>query len=140
MNEDARGARVATVAPVRELPLTPEGAAAACQLATMLGLDPARIDLAGCRDKDELLTQVAAMLDFPDWFGGNWDAYFDCLADLSWRPARGYLLVFENTRLMREFAPEVLDTSIAILEDASKAWAERGVTFLALVDDATLSG
>ena len=125
---------------VRELPLTPDATVAVCHVAGVLGLEAVRIDLAGCRDKGEFLARVAAALEFPDWFGGNWDAYFDCLVDLGWRPARGYVLVFENATAMRESAPEALDTSVAILDDAARAWAERGVPFVALVDASSVGG
>ncbi|WP_446686701.1 barstar family protein [Pseudofulvimonas gallinarii] len=27
---------------------------------------------------------MAAVFRFPEWFGDNWDALADCLADLSW--------------------------------------------------------
>ena len=42
-----------------------------------------RVDLAGCSDKATLLARLAAALQFPDWFGHNWDALSDCLTDLS---------------------------------------------------------
>ncbi|MFB9069541.1 barstar family protein [Pseudofulvimonas gallinarii] len=59
------------------------------------GLDFAtvRLDLADCRRSDDLFARMAAVFRFPEWFGDNWDALADCLADLSWWLARGYVLV-----------------------------------------------
>ena len=123
----------ATPAAVQVIDLTPEAADAVTRLAQSLGLDAVRIDLDGCAEKGEFLERTAAALGFPSWFGGNWDAFFDCLADLSWRPARGHVLVFENTADMRRHAPEALDTAVTILADAAVAWDERGKAFRALV-------
>ena len=116
---------------VQVIDMTPEAVAALQGLATSLGLDAVRIDLDGCGDKAAFLERTAAALEFPAWFGGNWDAFFDCLADLSWRPAPGHVLVFENTADMRRHAPEVLDTALAILADAAAAWRARGRPFRA---------
>jgi hypothetical protein len=118
---------------VQTIDLTPEAAEALERLAASLGLDAVRIDLDGCADKATFLERTAAALAFPAWFGGNWDAFFDCLADLSWRTARGHVLVFENTADMRRHAPEALDTAITILGDAAAAWDERGRPFRAFV-------
>ena len=120
-------------AAVQVVDLTPEAADVAVRLAGSLGLNAVRIDLDGCADKAGFLERTAAALGFPSWFGGNWDALFDCLADLSWRPARGYLLVFENTSDMHRHAPEALDTAVTILADAAVAWDERGKPFRAFV-------
>ena len=120
-------------AAVQVIDLTPEAADALERLAVSLGLDAVRIDLDGCADKAQLLERTAAALDFPAWFGGNWDAFFDCLADLGWRPAPGHVLVFENTGDMRRHAPESLDTAVTILRDAAAAWDERGQPFRAFV-------
>ena len=120
-------------AAVQVLPLTPEAADAVLSLARSLGLDAVRIDLDGCVDKAGFLDRTAAALGFPAWFGGNWDAFFDCLADLGWRPAQGYVLVFENTGDLRRHAPESLDTALAILADAATSWDERGKPFRAFV-------
>jgi RNAse (barnase) inhibitor barstar len=127
MNETALPAAVQVV------DLTPEATGAVMRLAHSLGLDAVRIDLDGCADKAEFLARTAAALGFPSWFGGNWDAFFDCLADLSWRPARGHVLVFENTADMRRHAPEALDTAVTILADAAVAWDERGKPFRAFI-------
>jgi hypothetical protein len=54
-------------------------------------LDGARI-----ADPAELLEECATQLAFPIWFGNNWDALVDCLADLSWLPAAGYVLIWDR--------------------------------------------
>ena len=120
-------------APVQVIAMTGDTAEALQQLAASLGLDGVRIDLEGCTDKAGLLARTAQALAFPAWFGGNWDAFYDCLADLDWRETTGWLLVFENTGDLRRHAPEALDTAVAILGDVAAAWAARGQVFRAFV-------
>ena len=60
------------------------------------GFSICRIDLAPVRDKAALFERVATALEFPDWFGHNWDALADCLGDLSWLPADGFLILLEH--------------------------------------------
>jgi hypothetical protein len=118
---------------VQSLELTPAAATAVVALAGALGLEAIRIDLAGCQDKAGLLERIAAALGFPAWFGDNWDAFYDCLADLSWRPGRGWVLILENVHDLRLAAPDVLDTALAIMGDAALAWGERGLPLRVLV-------
>ena len=104
-------------------------------LAAALGYGVFEADLAGCHDKAGLLDRLARALSFPDRFGGNWDAWFDCLTDLGWhRPAPGYVLLCRRALGMHRSAPEALDTALAIVEDAARVWADRGVTVRAFVD------
>jgi hypothetical protein len=78
---------------------------------------------------------LAAALAFPDWFGHNWDAFFDCLVDLGWQPrAGGYVVLLRHVAELRAAAPEALDTAFAICDDAARVWAERGVHFRVLVE------
>src|SRR5258708_1803858 len=48
-----------------------------------------------------LFNEFAASFQFPCYFGENWSAFDECLADLEWLPAVGYVLVVVN-------APDVL--------------------------------
>ena len=82
------------------------------------GLYFARIDLNNCIDKSCLLQAFSRALAFPDWFGDNWDAFSDCLADLDWLEAPGHVLLVEGDAAMARHAPEVLDTCHEILADA----------------------
>ncbi|MEO5565947.1 MAG: barstar family protein [Luteimonas sp.] len=91
------------------------------------------VDLSGCIEKSQALARIAAALGFPDWFGGNWDALADCLADLSWRPAAGYLLLLEHASQWRDAEPEAFDTTLAIIEEAARGWAAQHKPFWGLV-------
>jgi len=93
-------------------------------------LQIARIPLDGVHDKRALLAAIAQVLEFPEWFGGNWDALEDCLTDLSWRRAGGHLLVLEGAqRLARDDFGILVD----VLSSSAEYWAERGRPFLALI-------
>lgn len=72
---------------------TPPEEKAVQALSERNGLDFTVIDLRAANGRADLLAAFAGALDFPAYFGGNWDALYDCLTDMSWRPARGYALL-----------------------------------------------
>jgi RNAse (barnase) inhibitor barstar len=96
------------------------------------------LDLSGCSDKAGLMRAFAAAFGFPDWFGHNWDALADCLGDLDWLPAEGYVLGLRNVQRLRAADPADYATLIAVLEGVCEDWRERGTpfwAFIALPDD-----
>jgi RNAse (barnase) inhibitor barstar len=66
---------------------------------------------------------VAQALDFPDYFGHNWDALEECLADLEWLPGTGYVLCFTNAECILRDDDEEFATLLEVLSDAGEAWA-----------------
>ena len=50
-----------------------------------------------CGTKRGLLQEWAAALQFPYYFGGNWDAFEECINDLDWIPAEHYVLFVTHT-------------------------------------------
>ncbi|MBF6023186.1 barstar family protein [Lysobacter niastensis] len=92
-----------------------------------------RVDLSGCHGKDELMKRLATAGNFPDWFGGNWDALADALDDLSWLPAPGYLLLVEHAGGWRDAHGEEFDTLLDILNEAAFHWADDRKAFWALL-------
>lgn len=90
-------------------------------------LDVAKI---GYAEKDVLLKRIAAALDFPQWFGENWDALEDCLCDLSWRNAQGHVLILEGAKADDDFG-----VLADILRSSAQYWAGRGKPFLAVFVD-----
>lgn len=92
-----------------------------------------RIGFKGCSDKDDALVRIARAMDFPEWFGGNWDALADCLSDMSWRPADGYVLLLEDVEGWRTKAPDDFDTVIDIFNEAAIGWARMRRPFWTLM-------
>jgi RNAse (barnase) inhibitor barstar len=91
------------------------------------------LDLSGCADKAALLRAFAEAFEFPDWFGHNWDALADCLGDLEWLPAEGYVLGLRNVQSLRAADPADYATLISVLEGACEDWRERGTPFWAFI-------
>lgn len=96
------------------------------------GLRMVQVDLAAARGKDAALAALARALAFPAWFGGNWDALEDCLADLSWMPAKGYVLAIAGAGSLAADDRGVL---LDILASVAASWAERGRPFFAVLVD-----
>lgn len=82
--------------------------------------------------KVALLSGLAATGSFPDWFGHNWDALSDCLVDLSWLPADGYLVLVEGWSTFTATWPTDAGTALVILVHAASEWSDRGTPFVAL--------
>lgn len=93
------------------------------------GLHLARVTLRSGDGKAEVLRQLAQALAFPSWFGGNWDALEDCLADLSWSTAMGEVLLIEGAEAVAEDDIGVLRD---ILASTASYWVERRRPFFAV--------
>lgn len=98
------------------------------------GLAAFRVDLSKANDKEELLATVAKALEFPDWFGHNFDALADCLADMSWKPAEGYLVLLEHCDGIHGKAEQDFVSTLQIFDQAANDWRETGIPFWCLVE------
>lgn len=80
-----------------------------------------------CRTKPALLSEFARALMFPDYFGHNWDALEECLVDLEWLPAKGYVLVITEAEQLLAFSDDEEDypTFVEIVTEAGETWSGR---------------
>ena len=92
-------------------------------------LQVSRIDLSGAADKEALMERIARALEFPHWFGGNWDALEDCLTDLSWSKAGGHVLLLEGAA---ELPVDERGILVDILAAAAAWWTDRKRPFFAV--------
>ncbi len=93
-----------------------------------------RIDLSAAKDKDSLLNAIARAMAFPEWFGHNFDALSDCLDDLGWRPAEGYLVLLEHCDGIHSRAEADFLAALQVFEQAADEWRERNTAFWCLVE------
>lgn len=67
--------------------------------------------------------EVAGALQFPYYFGENWDALEECIRDLSWLDRNSFLLMINNAHLFLCEAPDKdIRIFIDVLANASETW------------------
>jgi hypothetical protein len=85
--------------------------------------------------KQSLLTAYAEALEFPDYFGENWDAFIDCLSDLTWTTAEE-IVIFH--RQLPGLEANDLSIYLSCLHDVLERRAARGAPRLRIVFDEAL--
>jgi len=71
--------------------------------------------------KAAALDAIGSALNFPAWYGRNFDALYDCLIDLSWQPDGEHVLVWAGHRQLEAADPEGYRAVLAVLDDAAAA-------------------
>ena len=88
-------------------------------------------NVASAPGKQEVLEAIAKAFTFPEHFGKNLDALYDCMTDLVNKSGQqpGFVVVLEqlpdNPRFDREAREQLLD----VFRDAADFWAERRIPF-----------
>ncbi len=77
-----------------------------------------------CTTPTGVFEEFARALEFPDYFGHNWDALEECLADLGWLPAKGYVILITEAQSVIPGDDEEYETLLKILNDAGEAWSK----------------
>ena len=69
--------------------------------------------------------EFAAALQFPMYFGENFDAFAECIGDLGWLPRQsGYVIVItEPDEVLADAGAEALSTMVSLLTAAWEEWA-----------------
>ena len=83
--------------------------------------------------KEQLLNHVATALHFPGDFGHNWDALEECLTDLEWVDAEGYLIYYDHIDALLDAHPDQFETLVEIVRDAVASWKEDGTPMVVLL-------
>lgn len=81
-----------------------------------------------CGTPSSLFDEFARALDFPDYFGHNWDALEECLADFEWFPAKGYILLITDAHAVLPDDEDEYETLLEVLSDAGEAWSKGQTT------------
>jgi RNAse (barnase) inhibitor barstar len=112
----------------------PPDAAALDAAAERAGLTRWTVDLGGVRTKEALLATLAERLEFPEWFGANWDALNDVLAERAWEQSRGVVLTLERCGELAHADPETFETALEVLDSVAEGCYDEDIPFWVLVD------
>lgn len=77
-------------------------------------------------DKTSFIQQFADALSFPDYHGSNWDAFEDCITDMAWLPAAGYIVIYDHVRYFPFGDRDDWQMAKTILTDVTSYWETKG--------------
>src|SRR5262249_6807368 len=92
------------------------------------------LDGTNIRSKSDLLSMLSRIMCFPDYFGSNWDALEECLRDLAWVPARGYIIQFTHADDFIKTSLSDFHDFVQIVQSAYLHWQKNKVEFLLIVE------
>jgi RNAse (barnase) inhibitor barstar len=75
---------------------------------------------------------IAETFGFPDWWGKNWDAFYDCFADVE-LPARA-ALVWRDAELLAQTDLKTFAEAMAVLHEVSTGLDDRRFELFLLGD------
>lgn len=94
------------------------------------------VDCARAKSKSAVLRAIAKAVDFPEHFGGNLDALYDCLTDTLLEQKVGMVLALRNLHEddpgLAEHAPAIAQ----VCEDAVEFARENGKVFTFILEKA----
>ena len=85
--------------------------------------------LGQAQDFQDALEKLGTAFEFPDWYGANFDALYDCLCDQECLAQAQLVLFIHDIRALGE---ESCDVLIAVLQAAADEWREQGRALWAL--------
>ena len=95
------------------------------------------VDIHQAHNVPGFIKALSRDLAFPEWFGGNLDALHDCLTDLSWLPAPGYVITLDGSESLQANATSFAAFN-AVLSSAAEEWQARRIPFrIFYLDDET---
>ena len=76
-----------------------------------------------------MLTIIANAFGFPDHFGQNFDALYDCLTDMVFKSGQqtGFVVVIEHLPNTEHFDRDMRETLLDVFRDAADFWAKKKV-------------
>ncbi|WP_308291036.1 barstar family protein [Micromonospora sp. RL09-050-HVF-A] len=81
------------------------------------------LDGARMTNADQVFYDFSDALLFPSYFGWNWNALSDCLRDLHWLPADGYLVIVENAHRLLPNSTQDQHILLRVLARTVDHWA-----------------
>ena len=81
-----------------------------------------------------LLKQLGEALNFPDWYGANFDALHDCLTDPDWTTDKGLALFLTGTASLHKSDPDGYATLIEVYQAVASDLSRSGTPFWVLLD------
>ncbi|GAC1467041.1 MAG: hypothetical protein PVSMB1_16190 [Gemmatimonadaceae bacterium] len=80
-------------------------------------------------DDPHFFDELAAAMQFPYYFGENWDAVWDCITDLNWLKGSSFLIVFDSAEYLLSESNRGFELLLKVLSDAHDRWRRETADF-----------
>ena len=80
-------------------------------------------------NKQTFLKKVAEAIEFPAYFGNNWDAFDECITDLTWCPAQRYVILYDHADIFAQSEPTQYQIALDIFNSAQEYWEDNNISF-----------
>lgn len=82
------------------------------------------INGAEAKSLSAFLNEIGRAFVFPDYYGSNMNALWDCITDLEWLSKKNYALIIKNNEELLTDEPEnIKDDVLQLLDEVSHNWA-----------------
>lgn len=80
------------------------------------------IDFSSCRVPDEVHERIKASLGFPEYYGNNWDALWDCLRDFALSEDEEREIVVRGQERLPKRLKEYCQETISVFEELERKY------------------
>jgi len=85
------------------------------------------VECSDCVDRNSVLKAIGRAFSFPDWYGANLDALYDCLTDLPELAEPGWVVVLERLPREPRFRAAERDALLDVFRDAADDFAKQRI-------------
>jgi RNAse (barnase) inhibitor barstar len=88
-------------------------------------------NLAKAQSKQDVLDLIGEQFTFPQHYGKNFDALYDCMTDPIYKSGAqpGFVVVLEHIPLNAKFDKETREQLLDIFRDVAEYWGDRKIPF-----------
>lgn len=86
-------------------------------------------DMINTMDKKIFFEEISQDFNFPDYFGFNWDALEECLKDLDWLKAEGYIYIILNANYFWKNNFQTASQFLTLWLSIAEEWGKYDIPF-----------
>ena len=101
--------------------------------AAAAGLMVVYVDIGHAHDKEDFLADASQALRLPERFSSGWSAFSDGLKDLSWLPAKGWVVILEKSKHFCAGHGHEFKETMDAMEQVAAHWRALGKPFWILI-------
>ena len=93
------------------------------------------INAESIKNTQDLFYEFASVFNFPEYFRQNWDAFYECLTDLTWMHFNGIVLLLKQSKHLYDTKSDDFKKVTQILLLVAQHWQRQNIPFFVFIHD-----